>query len=232
VRKLRSLFLGFAAILGAVASLHADSVFDFQGIAENTPTPITDTQNGVTATFTGLNASGTPTAGWFAVGGPATGNQFQIFGAGAHFLINADTQFGSLQVDFSQPVTNLNVSFVTNSTSNDPNVTPTNRLFLNAFAGANAVGSTAGTGVLTLEYPGPPPLYYPEGNLTLLGTFDRLIFNSESFEFAIGNLDVNTAIPEPTSLPLLSIGLSGIMFLAYLNRREIYRRSGRVTLRH
>jgi hypothetical protein len=220
VRRLRCLFFGFAAILGVGAPLRADSVFDFQGIAESTPTPITDTQNGVTATFTGLNPSGVPTAGWFAVGGPATGNQFQIFGAGAHFLLNADTQFGSLQVDFSQPVTNLNVSFVTNSTSNDSNVTPTNRLFLNAFAGANLVGSTEGTGALMLEYPGPPPLYYPEGNLTLLGTFDRLIFNSESFEFAIGNLDVNTAIPEPASLALLIIGLGVSMGLAYLRRKK------------
>ena len=219
MQRLRCLFFGFAAILGVGASLRADTVFDFQNIAESTPTPITDTQNGIGATFTGLNASGVPTNGWFAVGGPATGNQFQIFGAGAHFLINADTQFGSLQVDFSQPVTNLNVSFVTNSTSNDPNVTPTNRLFLNAFAGSNAVGSTEGTGVLTLEYPSIP-LYYPEGNLTLLGTFDRLIFNSESIEFAIGHLAVDTAIPEPASLPLSIIGLAGSMGLAYLTRRK------------
>jgi hypothetical protein len=41
---------------------------------------------------------------------------------------------------------------------------------------------------------------------------------------------VNTAIPEPASLALLIIGLGGGMCLAYLNRRDFYRRSSRVTL--
>jgi len=205
-----------AAILSAASWLKADTVFDLQGVPENTPTPFADTQNGITATFTGINAGGVPTAGWFIVGGPGTNQFFQIFGPGAHFLIQPDTNnFGSLQIDFSQSVTNLIVPFAINNPPVNGVYNPLN-IFLNGFLAGTGVGSTQSTGTLTQENPDQ----YPEGTLTLFGTFDRLVFTSEASGFAVGNFDVDATIPEPASLPLLSIGLAGVG-LAYVIRKRI-----------
>src|ERR1700751_4254547 len=67
MRKIQSGIVCFLLLSGSVSALKADSLFDFENVPLGTPTQFSDTNNGLTATFTSFNPAGTATPGAFIV---------------------------------------------------------------------------------------------------------------------------------------------------------------------
>src|SRR5690348_18471155 len=83
MRNITKGIVSLLLIAGLVPALKADSIFDFSGDAVGTPTPFSDTNNGLTASYSSFNGA-TPTPNGFIV----FTNPFVNFGGGNNLYEN------------------------------------------------------------------------------------------------------------------------------------------------
>jgi hypothetical protein len=166
----------------------ADSIFDFNNDDLDTYTPFTDTSNGVSATFSSNGDPGGFSLTFYRSPNSSGNILFQPGPAGLDNL--------SLFIQFSQPLSNIELTFILNGTEQSV-------FNLRALLGSAPVGQVSATG---LRLPGA---FFPEGRIAFTdSTFDNVILSSSALDFAIDNVSVspaNAAVPEPGTL-----GLSGI----------------------
>jgi hypothetical protein len=175
------------AWLGGAATLHAQT-FDFEAAALNTPTPFSQSNGGVTATFTSPDG-----ANLFSV----TTTFFSTLTG--HVLLDQNGTPDRLAIGFNQSLSTISMSFATNGAG---------PLTLAAFFGANPVGSVTLAGAV------PPGFTVPEGIITFTGgPFDNVLLSSTALDFAIDNITVRTvsAVPEPAAVALVATGLLGLV---------------------
>ena len=132
-KLLRSAVIIFVLVPGLATLMHAGVVtvtFDFEDVAANTPTPFSDTVNGLSATF-----SSSPDAGGFMVASFPAGT-FQ--GLSGNVLIDDAPE--SLTIVFGAPQIDISLDFATLDTQ---------ALNLNAFLlGAPVAGSSSASGTV------------------------------------------------------------------------------------
>jgi hypothetical protein len=184
-----SLILPAALLITMMAApvIHASSIFTFDNDTVGTPTQFTDTNNGISATF---SSSGDP--GGFAVE-PAslfailTGNA--LGDPGPAFLQNL-----TLTINFSTDLSAIDLLFATGDFG------PASPFTLTAYEDNELIGSSTATGmVLNI---------FPEGEIAFSGpAFNTVVLSSRAPTFAIDNVEV-AATPEP--------GLAGMYLIAGL----------------
>jgi hypothetical protein len=199
MRRFFSGILGVMLLAGSAAVVRADSIFNFDNIAAGTPTPFFDTNNGVTATFTGSISDG------FIV---QSANQFQGF-VGGNNLYQQDPPytFITLRIGFSGPQASTAFNFALNGTSNAT-------LTLTPFLAGSAVGSPFTVGS-SLSSDG----VYSLGSLAFNPglDFDSFELSSNVEAIALDDLSVSPAevsgVPEPAPVALLLFGMAGMLGL-------------------
>jgi hypothetical protein len=182
---------------GAEAAL---ITFDLQTVSVGAFTPLSQTVDGVTATF----SSPTPFA--YSVQNDGT-TLFKLSQLSGNYLNPNSALALELDIAFSQPVDSISVAFVTAEDH-------TSTLVLDAFLGASPVGSASAAGSRI-----PGDTQWPQGTVSFTGTtFDRVTLNipdpvdEGTATFLADTIIVNTQppptpVPEPTSLALLGMGL-------------------------
>lgn len=180
--------------LFAVSSpaLRADATFNFETNTVGTTTPFTDTNNGVSATF---SSSSDP--GGFLVIGVSTFDTLT-----GKVLIDNPSTNRTLAIQFSSLQSAISLDFATDS--------PGGVLFdLDAFDGGTQVGSVTAIGSIPLGFT------FPEGIISFSGAeFDSVVLSAPTAPaFAIDNVTV-TGVPEPTSLPVSVLAL-GVLALVW-----------------
>ena len=167
--------------LSALAAPASAATFDFEDVALGTFAPFSETDDGITATFSGAGFFVTP--GFFAT-------------LTNHTLLSADPSPNTLEIAFSAPVSSLDLRFALNSA-------PPGSLVLSAFSGVTAVGGASAPGAI------PPGFSFPEGVLSFSGvTFDRVVLTSAALDFAIDEVTVgDSSVPEPMTVTLLGSAL-------------------------
>jgi len=172
-------------LLLSTAAFAEISTFINGDVPTGTATTFSDTNNGLTATFSSLADPG----------GFVTGVSFFSFG----WEILADPGPASasnipLDISFSAPVRNIWMDF-----GIDGQPGP---FQLDAYLGGSLVGSTTVIGVIPTGYS------FPEGTISFSGRFDSVVLTSSTTPyFAIANVTAN--VPEPSSLILLASALAG-----------------------
>jgi hypothetical protein len=183
------LALGWALTMAIPAHSSNVATFNFDSDPIGEPTPLSDTNNGLTATF---NSPADP--GGFAVGPTffttLTGN----------VLLDPGPSFASgipLDIAFSANATSVSMLFATDGSGT---------FFLNAYENGTLVGSASAFGIIE-------PTGFPEGTITFnAASFNSIVLTSPSTPyFAIDNMSVTTgAVPEPSCLALMGIGFLGL----------------------
>lgn len=172
------------ALLSASLAARADSVFNFESTPSYTELPLSITNNGLTATFTG---------------GGEVCNSGGLFGSlSGQVLIQGfcGSAQGNLAVAFDKTLSSFSFNFA--SAYGVP-------LTVDFFENGTQVWQTSFT-------PGMGPIF-PEGVATGAGAFNSIELLSES-PIAIDNLQAVAATPEPSSLALLGttvLGAAGVL---------------------
>ena len=207
-----------AALLGAwgVAPAWAGATFDLDDLEPGTPTPFAETRNGITATF---SSPALDPSGFVTIPGPTFAPPF----SGTSVLDSAapPDAFIPLQITFSVPVTGVSLDFATDS---DPSAPGT--MELQAFAGGpqgTEVGLARVAGII------PADGFVPQGSIGITSAipFDTVVLTDAADPaFAVGNLTVTTpggtglaAVPEPSSLALLALGVATALGHGWRSRR-------------
>jgi hypothetical protein len=182
----------FAAIALCCAAARADTlaVFNFDSDTPGTSTTFTDTDNGISATF---SSSADP--GGFVVYPSIfetlTGNVLGDPGpAGANGI--------PLDIDFSQNLSAITLDFATADFS------AASPLTITAYENTNLVGSNTSVGEFLSGFT------FPEGEIAFDGaTFNNVVISSSSPDLAVDNIEVATAAasPEPGTLTMIASGL-------------------------
>ena len=170
----------------------ADALFDFETTPSGTPTPFTNTVNGLSATFGG-SARVCDSQGFFqSLSGQVLIQNF----------CGSSSDSGPLIISFSSPLTAISFDFAVAGSGGT--------LSLSAFLGGTPIGgSDFGTTV-------PPGLFNGEGVANFSGTFDSVQLSSDLF-LAIDNVDASTTpVPEPGVWLLIP---TAIMVFAVMRRR-------------
>ena len=173
-------------------ALRADATFNFDSDTLGTTTPFTDTNNGVSATF-----SSPSDPGGFLVIGVSTFDTLT-----GKVLIDNPSTNRTLAIQFSSLQSAISLDFATDS--------PGGVLFdLDAFDGGTQVGSVTAIGSIPLGFT------FPEGIISFSGAeFDSVVLSAPTAPaFAIDNVTV-TGVPEPTSLPVSVLAL-GVLALVW-----------------
>lgn len=185
---------------GAEAAL---ITFDLQTVSVGAFTPLSQTVDGVTATF----SSPTPFA--YSVQNDGT-TLFKLSQLSGNYLNPNSALALELDIAFSQPVDSISVSFATVEGH------IMSSLFLDAFLNATPVGSASAAGSLI-----PGDTQWPQGTVSFTGaTFNRVTLNvppqgaEPATTFLADTVVVNTVteppptpVPEPTTFALLGMGL-------------------------
>ena len=164
------------------------STFNFDSDALGTSTTFTDTVNGLSATF---SSSADP--GGFVVYPSMfetlTGN---VLGdPGPAFQNNL-----ALNGNFSQNLSAITLDFATSDF-----ITPS-PFTLTAYQNSALVGSATLTGQFLAGFT------FPEGEIAFAGgPFNQVVLSSAAADFAVDNINVLTATPEPGSIGILATGL-------------------------
>jgi len=194
--------LAMAAALGPAAA-HATlftgtALFNFEDIAAGTPLPVSDTVNGLTATFTG-NASICAVGGLFVtLSGNAEIQQF----------CGPNTETGPLGISFSEDLSSVSFNFAT--------VGGVNSLTVEALENGNPVSTSTFTSSI------PPGLFADEGFASVFGTFNMLVLTGGSADTLLAIDNISTpAVPEPASIGLLGTALASLVLV--LRRRRVSR---------
>ena len=184
------IFKILAPMVLCCAAAHASSVidFDFDSDALGTSTTFTDTEDGLSATF---SSSADP--GGFVVYPTMfetlTGN---VLGdPGPAFASNI-----SLDVSFNQDLSAITLDFATADF-----VTPS-PFTITAYENSTLVGSNTSTGEFL------PGFTFPEGEITFEGgNFNNIVLSTPSPDFAVDNIQVLATAPEPGTLTMFAAGL-------------------------
>ena len=177
----------FFAVIALSAAARADTIFNFDSDSLGTSTGFTDTINGLSATF-----SSAADPGGFVVYpsmfDTLTGNVLGDPGpAGQDNL--------ALDISFSSELNAIEFDFVTSDF-----ITPS-PLTLAAYQGTQLVGSTTTSGMFLDGF------FFPEGEVAFDGAnFNNVVISSTATDIAVDNINVN-AVPEPSSLSLVALGL-------------------------
>lgn len=210
MRRIATGILTFVFVAGSAAVVRADSIFNFEDLTLGTQAPFTETNNGVTATF----SSSLPNT--FDIEADPAG-----IGSGQR-LIQIDTTTAnnvSLTVSFGgQQFQSVSLPFAILGITAD---NPAPQLTLQALLNGTAIGSISAPTTTNLPDVGP---FYSTGSLSFSpgAAFDSLVLTSSRNGFAIDDLNVSTSavsgVPEPASLALLMSGMAAT--LAFLRRRQ------------
>jgi hypothetical protein len=184
------LMIIFALLIVTVGVVRADSVFTFESAAVGTATQFSNTQNGITATFSS----------------PSDPDGFEVFPALGFLTLTGNFLGPGANTPAQTPLT---IAFSANMSSISLNfgLDGAGALTLMAYEGSTLVGTVSVTGVI------PSGFDQPEGSISFDGaTFDSVVLNSTSTNFfAIDNVDVRSAtVPEPATLFLLCTGAVGL----------------------
>jgi hypothetical protein len=190
-----------AAILTACSCVlaQAGALFDFEANTVGTSTAFTDTNNGISATF---SSSGDPSG--FVVLTPnifqtLTGNVLGDPGQGGSNL--------SLTIDFSTNIQAVALNFATDEFGVPSPLT------LTAYEGNALAGSVSASGQYLM--------FFPEGEIAYEGLFNRVVLSTSAPDFAIDNVQA-AAAPEPSSELLLGLGLIALG-IAVMRRKATYK---------
>ena len=177
-----------AALVPAAA--HA-TLFDFENVALGTTTNFTDTVGALSVTFTG-SASVCAAGGLFVT---LAGH------VEAQELCNNPAngaQTGPLGISFSSDLKGVTFDFATLELVPG---TP-GSLTVQAFENGNLVSTTVFNSTVPSGHPGG------EGVASITGTFNRLVLTGDTSDTLLAIDNINTGVPEPTSIALLGAGLA------------------------
>jgi hypothetical protein len=178
----------FPAMALLCAAANATTVFDFNADNLGTSTTFTDTVNGLAATFSSSADPGgfvvypsmfeTLTGNVLGDPGPAQANDL------------------ALVINFSQNLSGITLDFAT-ADFNTPSA-----FTLTAYENSNPVGLATSTGAFLSGFT------FPEGEIAFAGgAFNQVVLSSTAPDFAVDNISVAGAAPEPSGLALLGAGL-------------------------
>jgi hypothetical protein len=214
MRRFFTAVIGVVLLAGSAAAVKADSIFSFEDLPANVPggsqtgafTPFTETNNGVTATFT----SSVP---------GALDIEFDPNGIGSgKRLIQTDTSLSqnvSLTVSFGgQQFQSANFPFaILAPTAQSPQLT------LQALLAGTPIGAIS---AFTDTDLGPPPYSTGFLNFNPGAAFDSVVLTSNINGFAIDDLTVSPAavsgVPEPAPVALLLFGMAAM--LGFVRHRQ------------
>ena len=198
-RGLVPVMLLLALLAGAQSALA--QTFDFESAPPGTATPLTETEDGITATFNTLAGDD------FSV---ADLDPFSLSLLSGHVLQSGifSSGTGILHISFSQPLNSIFLAFLT---SRDAEIS------LETYLGFGLVGYTTAT---------PSGAGAPEGTIGFgAGIFDSVLLSASipgmlnsAQPLAVDNIQVSAAstatVPEPMSMLLLATGLVGVCAVA------------------
>jgi hypothetical protein len=195
--------LGFILTASAItATAKASIVFDFNSDSLGTTTTFTNTVDGLNATF-----SSPADPGGFIVYSSTFSNFVTLTGNVLGDPGPSGQDDLPLFVSFSADLNAIEFDFATADF-----ITPS-PLTLDAYLNSQLVGSITETG----QFLGGS---FPEGEIAFDGSaFNNIVISSLAPDFVIGNINVNTAAPEPGLFAILGLGFAAIVFGSARMRR-------------